>query len=75
MKQRVVQLSVDETVGLPVVEPVSRVGGGGEGEEDGGRNQAIISLSFQDWQELKEALDISSPQIVHTADGLIKGIN
>ena len=69
-----VQLSVDEEVGLPVLEPVSRGGGGGEGEEDGGgRNQAIISLSFQDWQELTEALDITRPAIVHTPDGLIKG--
>ena len=67
VKQRVVQLSVDESIGLPVLEPVSsRVRDVAEAEEGGGgKNQAIISLSYEDWEEFVEALDIKKPTIVH----------
>ena len=67
VKQRVVQLSVDESIGLPVLEPVSsRVRDAAEAEEGGGgKNQAIISLSYEDWEEFVEALDIKKPAIVH----------
>ena len=65
VKQRVVQLSVDDSIGLPVLEPVSsRVSDAAE-EGGGGKNQAIISLSYDDWEEFVEALDIKKPIIVH----------
>ena len=65
VKQRVVQLSVDDSIGLPVLEPVSsRVSDAAE-EGGGGKNQAIISLSYEDWEEFVEALDIKKPTIVH----------
>ena len=38
VKQRVVQLSVDDSIGLPVLEPVSRSREAGE-EGGGGKNQ------------------------------------
>ena len=70
MKQRVVELGVSEEEGLPVLTPLSsgsRGGGGEEGESEG-KNQAIISLSFQDWEELKEAQEVTSAVIVHGED-------
>ena len=70
VKQRVVELGVSEEEGLPVLTPLSsgsRGGGGEEGESEG-KNQAIISLSFQDWEELKEAQEVTSAVIVHGED-------
>ena len=70
MKQRVVELGVSEQEGLPSLTPLSsasRGGGGDEGESEG-KNQAIIALSFQDWEELKEALEVTSATIVHDQD-------
>ena len=64
VKQRVVQLSVDDKLGLPVLEPVSSRHQG-DGDGDTVKNQAIISLSFEDWEDLKEALDVTTPTIVH----------
>ena len=70
MKQRVVELGVSEKAGLPTLTPLSSAsrGGGGEEGESEGKNQAIISLSFQDWEELKEALEVTSAAIVHDKD-------
>jgi len=65
VKQRLVQLSVDDTIGLPVLEPVSARSGVADGDGDSVKNQAIISISFADWEELKEALDITDATIVH----------
>ena len=65
VKQRLVQLSVDDTIGLPVLEPVSSRSGVADGDGDSVKNQAIISISFEDWEELKEALDITDATIVH----------
>ena len=67
VKQRTVQLSVDDRSGLPVLEPVSSRHQD-DGDGDSVKNQAIISLSFDDWEELKEALKITSPTIVHDAE-------
>jgi len=66
VKQRVVCLTVDDEVGLPFLEPVS--GGRGGGEEEVVKNQAVISISYQDWQEMKDALEISEAAIVHPED-------
>ena len=64
VKQRVVKLSVDDEIGLPVLEPVSsRHADDADGEAQ--KNQAIISISFDDWEDLKEALDVTTPTIVH----------
>ena len=65
VKQRVVQLSVDDRIGLPVLEPVSSRSGGADGDGDAVKNQAIISISFEDWEELKDALNITDAAIVH----------
>ena len=62
VKQRVCCLSVDESVGLPVLEPVD--GRGGDDTEVA-KNQAVISISYQDWIDLKDALNVSRPAIVH----------
>jgi len=67
VKQRVVCLKVDDEVGLPFLEPVSG-GRGGGGDEGVVKNQAVISISYQDWSELKDALDISKAAIVHPED-------
>ena len=70
VKQRVVELGISEKVGLPILTPLSsssRRAGGDEGESEG-KNQAIISLSFEDWEELKEALEVTSAAIVHDED-------
>ena len=64
VKQRVVQLSVDDNIGLPVLEPVSSRHQA-DGDGDIVKNQAIISLSYEDWEEFVEALDIKKPAIVH----------
>jgi len=64
VKQRRVELSVCERIGLPVLRPVSGSGDGEEGEAEG-KNQAIISLSYDDWENLKDALNITSAAIVH----------
>jgi len=64
VKDRSVRLSVDDTTELPVLEPI-RPGAGGSDEEDTIKNQAIISISFQDWKDLKEALNVVEPTIVH----------
>lgn len=64
VKQRVCVLTVDEEIGLPTLEPLLS-GGRGGGEEDAVKNQAVISISYQDWVDLKEALDITKPAIVH----------
>merc|ERR1719447_1954140 len=66
VKQRVVCLTVDDEVGLPFLEPVS--GGRGGGEEEVVKNQAVISISYQDWQEMKDALEICEAAIVHPED-------
>jgi len=64
VKDRSVRLSVDEEIGLPVLEPLR--GGKGVGDdEETTKNQAIISISYQDWKDLKEALQIHQPAIVH----------
>ena len=66
VKQRVVKLSVDDEIGLPVLEPVSsRDADDADGEAL--KNQAIISISFDDWEDLKETLDVTTPTIVHDA--------
>ena len=65
VKQRKVELSVCPEIGLPMLEPVSAGSEGGEEGESEGKNQAIISLSWSEWEELKEALDVSSASIVH----------
>jgi len=66
VKQRVVSLTVDEDEGLPYLEPVLGRAGGGEG--DSVKNQAVISISYQDWMELKDCLEVTKPQIVHEED-------
>jgi len=63
VKQRVCCLSVDDSVGLPVLEPV--VGRGGGEDAEVAKNQAVISISYQDWLDLKDALNVTSPAIVH----------
>lgn len=65
VKQRVVRLSVDEEIGLPILEPVSSRSAAGDGDGEGVKNQAIISISYEDWEELKDALNISKAAIVH----------
>jgi len=65
VKQRVVRLSVDEQIGLPILEPVSSRIAAGDGDGDSVKNQAIISISYEDWEELKDALNISKAVIVH----------
>merc|ERR1740129_2325632 len=65
IKQRVVQLSVDEGLGLPVLEPASSRARDATEEGGGGRNQAVISLSYEDWEEFVEVLGIKEPAIVH----------
>ena len=65
VKQRRVELSVCEKIGLPMLEPVSAGSYSGDEGESEGKNQAIISLSYDDWEELKDALNITSPAIVH----------
>ena len=66
VKQRSVQLSVCPDIELPVLQPVSasRAGDDGDGEA-AGKEQAIISLSYDDWEQLVEALDIKTAAIVH----------
>ena len=69
VKQRRVELSICEKIGLPMLVPVSAGSYvGDEGDEGGseGKNQAIISLSYDDWEDLKDALNIISPAIVHS---------
>jgi len=63
IKQRVVMLTVNEDEGLPYLEPIA--GGKGGGEESSVKNQAVISISYQDWVELTKALEISTPAIAH----------
>merc|ERR1712029_289582 len=65
VKQRVVRLSVDEEIGLPILEPVSSRSAAWDGDGEGVKNQAIISISYEDWEELKDALNISKAAIVH----------
>jgi len=65
VKQRVVQLSVDEGLGLPVLEPASSRARDATEEGGGGKNQAVISLSYEDWEEFVEVLGIKEPAIVH----------
>jgi len=66
VKQRVCRLSVDDESELPVLEPILT---GKPGiEEEKSKNQAVISISYQDWEELKEALDISEATIKHDSD-------
>ena len=65
VKQRVVQLSVDESLGLPVLEPASSRARDATEEGGGGKNQAVISLSYEDWEEFVEVLGIKEPAIVH----------
>lgn len=65
VKQRVCRLSVDDDLDLPVLEPVSGRSGG---EEERAKNQAVISISYQDWEDLKEALEITEASIQHEAD-------
>ena len=70
VKQRVVELGVSEKTELPILTPLtsgSRAAAGDEGESEG-KNQAIISLSFVDWEELKEALEVTTAAIVHDED-------
>ena len=70
VKQRVVELGVSEKVGLPILTPLSsgsRAAAGDEGESEG-KNQAIISLSYDQWEDLKEALEVTSASIVHGED-------
>lgn len=62
VKQRVCSLGIDESIGLPVLEPIS--GRGGEDEEST-KNQAVISISYQDWIDLKEALNVRQARIKH----------
>ena len=68
VKQRSVQLSVCPDIELPVLQPVSASRAGDDGDGDGdsaGKEQAIISLSYDDWEQLVEALDIKTAAIVH----------
>ena len=66
VKQRCVQLSVDDSIGLPVLEPVSsRARDAGDEEGGGEKNQAIITLSYEDWEEFVEVLEIKKAVIVH----------
>ena len=70
VKQRLVELGVSDRTGLPILTPLSsssRAAAGDDGESEG-KNQAIISLSFEDWEELKEALEVTSAAIVHGED-------
>jgi len=66
VKQRVCCLSVDDNLGLPVLEPVGGRGGGEDSEV--AKNQAVISISYQDWVDLKEALGVTEAVIVHDDD-------
>ena len=70
VKQRVVELGVSEKVGLPILTPLSSGSraAAGDGGESEGKNQAIISLSFEDWEDLKDALEVTSAAIVHGDD-------
>jgi len=65
VKQRVCRLSVDDKIDLPVLEPML---GRAEGEEERSKNQAVISISYQDWEDIKEALDITEAAIKHDDD-------
>ena len=67
VKQRSVQLSVCPDIELPVLQPVSasRAGDDGGDGDSAGKEQAIISLSYDDWEQLVEALDIKTAAIVH----------
>jgi len=66
VKQRVCRLSIHEETDLPILEPV--LGGKPGIEEEKAKNQAVISISYQDWEELKEALDITDATIKHDSD-------
>ena len=68
VKQRRVELSVCPEIQLPMLRPTSTESDGGEEDESGGKNQAIISLSWTDWEELKEALDVTTAVIDHGED-------
>ena len=57
-------LSVDNDSELPVLEPV-RPGAQETEEDEPTVNQAILTMSFQDWMDLKEALQVTTPAIVH----------
>jgi len=57
VKEGKVNVSVDEGLGLPVIEPVTRqAAGGGSAEER--KNQVVMNICMEDWQKLKESLEV-----------------
>ncbi len=64
VKQRAVHMNVSNLTGLPSIEPVTGSTVGDQGESEG-KNQAIISISYEDWEDLKEALNVTKAAIIH----------
>jgi len=58
VKEGKVNISVDEGLGLPVIVPVSsrRAAEGGAAEER--KNQVVMNMCMDDWQKLKESLQV-----------------
>jgi len=66
IKERSVRLDIDEDRGLPTLEPIKpgRVTSYDD-DDSSSKEQALISICMQDWRDLKEALHITQPLIVH----------
>jgi len=66
VKDRSVRLDIDEGRGLPTLEPIKpgRVYAGND-DDASAKEQALISICMEDWRELKDALKITQPSIVH----------
>merc|ERR1712130_961914 len=59
VKEGKVNVIVDEGIGLPVIVPVRQgAAGGGGGSAEERKNQVVMNMCMEDWQKLKEKLDV-----------------
>ena len=66
----------DRDDGLPYIRPMKEGKSGARDDNDGDsldtRNQAILSLDMDEWEEMIALLDITKPMIHHDIDVLKK---
>jgi len=59
VKEGKVNVIVDEGIGLPVIVPVRQgAAGGGGGSTEERKNQVVMNMCMEDWEKLKEKLDV-----------------
>lgn len=58
VKEGKVNISVDEGLGLPVIVPVSSRRGAEGGAAEERKNQVVMNMCMDDWQKLKESLQV-----------------